>query len=81
MIEDVDHRFIDVLRPRLKYLKPTDALDMQGELRSLGLDSLSSISLLLDLEEAFDITLPDEYMVPDTFTTAQSLWNVIQSLI
>jgi acyl carrier protein len=80
MSENVGALLVDVLRPRLKYLKPTDELDLDRDLRSLGLDSMASISLLLDIEEAFDITMPDEYLVEETFSTARSLWRAISSL-
>lgn len=51
------------------------------ELRDLGLDSMELVSLLLDLEEGFAITVPDELLVGPTFATAQTLWDAISSLV
>jgi acyl carrier protein len=49
-------------------------------LSSLGLDSLALVSLLLDMEEAFGITIPDDFLVAETFATAGSLWSAIAKL-
>ncbi|NEQ71412.1 MAG: acyl carrier protein [Symploca sp. SIO2D2] len=53
----------------------------EAELASLGLDSMSAINLLLDLEESFEITFPDELLNVDTFRTRSSLEAVISSLL
>ena len=44
------------------------------------LDSLSIISLVAELEEEFDITIPDVEIVPENFNSAKALWNMIQRL-
>ncbi len=76
----VPAEFVEVLRPRLKYLRPAERLDPDAELRDLGLDSMASVSLLLDIEEAFDVMMPDEYLVEETFSTARALWTCVSGL-
>jgi D-alanine--poly(phosphoribitol) ligase subunit 2 len=44
------------------------------------LDSLSIISLVAELEEEFDITIPAVEIVPENFNSAKALWNMIQRL-
>ncbi|MEM5662573.1 phosphopantetheine-binding protein [Bacillus cereus] len=46
----------------------------------MGLDSLGSINLLLDIEEAYDIVIPDEYLTDETFSTANTLWELIKKV-
>lgn len=36
------------------------AISAEDELQSLGIDSLSLVEIIFDLEEAFDVKVPDE---------------------
>lgn len=73
--------FLGLIRSHLKYLKPNEEVNPNQELRSLGLDSMSSIDLLFDIEDTYGVTVPEEYMTEETFSTAQSLWTVVQTLL
>lgn len=44
------------------------------------LDSLSVISLVAELEDEFDITIPTVEIVPDNFNSAKAMWTMIISL-
>ncbi len=44
------------------------------------LDSLSIISLVAELEEEFDITIPTVEIIPDNFNSAESMWAMITRL-
>jgi acyl carrier protein len=55
-------------------------LDPAANLADLGLDSLNTIEILVRLEEEFDIQIPDEKLVAETFATVGSLWSVLSSL-
>ena len=44
------------------------------------LDSLSIISLVAEIEEAFDVQIPTVEIVPDNFNSAEALWNLIVRL-
>ena len=44
------------------------------------LDSLSILSLVAELEEEFDITIPAVEIIPDHFNSAERLWNMILRL-
>jgi acyl carrier protein len=49
-------------------------------LADYGLDSLATVSLLLDLEEAFAVIIPDHLLSETSFATPAGLWEVIASL-
>lgn len=51
------------------------------DLRDLGLDSMASIKLLLELEEVFGVIFPDEYLVADTFKNTITLYERLTELI
>jgi acyl carrier protein len=75
-----DEDFLRILRGYLTLLPEQGELHPDAALGSLGLDSLASIQLLVALEETFDIAIPDDLLNSDTFATARSLWNVVDSL-
>ncbi|MCD1257284.1 acyl carrier protein [Paenibacillus athensensis] len=76
----LDEQFAAVLRRHLKYLKPTQELKGSDDLKALGLDSMASIDLLLDLEEALGIMLPDTMLTENTFSTADALWALLSEM-
>lgn len=41
------------------------------------LDSLSIISLVAELEDEFDITIPAVEVVPDNFNSTEAMWAMI----
>ena len=45
------------------------------------LDSLSIISLVSEIEDAFDVTIPTVEIVPDNFNSAAALWALIERLM
>lgn len=44
------------------------------------IDSLSLISLIADLEEEFDISIPTVEIIPDNFNSAENIWIMIRRL-
>ena len=42
------------------------------------LDSLSIISLIAELEDRFDITIPAVEIVPANFNSADAIWALVQ---
>ncbi len=75
-----DHRFERVLRSHATLLGPDEPLDVGKTLTSLGVDSLGFVQLLLELEDAYGVSLPDEVLTPATFDTPASLWAAFASV-
>ena len=44
------------------------------------LDSIDIVSLVAEISDAFDVTVPAEEIVPENFNSAQALWEMIQRL-
>jgi acyl carrier protein len=76
----LDPLFEGVLRPYLVLFDRTEPVPMDLELRDAGVDSLALIELLVSVEQAFEIEIPDEMLVSDTFKTPGSLWSTISKL-
>ncbi|MFF4501636.1 phosphopantetheine-binding protein [Streptomyces sp. NPDC001401] len=74
-------RFEDIVRRHIPLLPSSDGLRPDAALSDLGLDSLGIVSLILDLEDAFDFTIPDESFVARTFSTPAMLWAELSPII
>lgn len=71
-------RLIEILediKPEIDYKECQDLIDAHH------LDSLSIISLIAELEDEFDITIPAIEIVPANFNSAEAIWSMIQRLI
>lgn len=75
-----DSRFEDLLRQAVPLLA-AGPIDPAQDLRTAGLDSMGSVQLLLQLESAFGVLIPDEALTKETFETPADLWRVVHSLI
>jgi acyl carrier protein len=73
--------FDKVLRKHLRLVATDEAVPREATLVSAGLDSIGTISLLFDLEEAFDVALPGAMLKPEIFRTRASLESAIASLL
>lgn len=73
----LEERVVAVLRRYLGLLKAGDPVPLDEPLRELGLTSMSAISLLLDLETAFGVAIPDALLDEEMFRTARSLSKVV----
>ena len=67
-----------VVRPHLKFLKEGDPLSPEQDLGEAGLDSMASIDLLLDLEESFDVSISDDLLTEDSFSSLAEIQKLIE---
>lgn len=44
------------------------------------LDSLTILSLVAEIEDAFDVVIPTVEIIPANFNSAKSIWNLIEKL-
>lgn len=65
---------MDILQefePGVDFEHCTDLID--GKI----LNSLEILSLVAEIEDMFDITIPTVEIVPDNFNSVQAMWNMI----
>jgi len=71
----------DVLVARLKESAP-DMVLIEGcsDLRTLGLDSLGAVNLMLSLETEFDLYIPQDRMKPQNFRSVAAIAALLSDL-
>ena len=78
-MDDITTQFEEALRRHLRSAKP-DTINYDMELAQLGLDSMTAVAVLLDMEKTFGIKFPDDMLVEGTFKTARNLKEAVQKL-
>jgi acyl carrier protein len=71
----------ELLRGHLNFLSAGADLPLHAKLSDLGLDSMSAVNLIFELEQAFGVVLPDHLLVRETFDTRASLEAAITSVL
>ncbi|MEU9268433.1 acyl carrier protein [Streptomyces sp. NPDC048256] len=72
--------FESALRQSLPFLDEETPVDAHASLTELGLDSLTLLGLVAELEDRFSVELPDEMLVMETFETPSTLWDSLSRL-
>jgi acyl carrier protein len=74
----IDPRLIAIVRRHLGVAVPAEELAPETPLRELGLDSMATVGLVVELERELGVTLPETSLTAETFADAASLWNAVQ---
>ena len=65
----------------LKEINPDNNYETEDRLIDGGLlDSLSLLTLVSELEDAFDIEITPTELVPANFNSAKAMWTMVQRL-
>jgi acyl carrier protein len=74
--------FENVLRTCLGDLvSPDTPLREDSDLSTLGIDSVTVVRLLVAVEDTFGVTIPDEAIRFETFSSPGALWTVVSGLL
>ena len=65
---------LEEIRPDLDFEACQDLIDGHH------LNSLDIISIVAEVEDAFDVTIPTVEVIPHNFNSAQNLWDLIVRL-
>ncbi len=79
-IFEIPHDFQNILRSHLPFAD-SGALSGFDDLAGLGLDSMGVVRLIVDIEDAYGIQVPDEILDERTFATVGSLWEALSPLV
>ena len=75
--DDPFDRYLNVLRATLPAGDGDAELRPEDRLRDLGLDSLLLVQLVVELEDEFRMTMPDDAIAPENFETVATVWETV----
>lgn len=58
-----------------------DMIEYADLIDDLGMDSITFISLVVEIESLFDIQIPDEFLLMDNFNTVDDAVRIVAELI
>lgn len=56
-------------------------IDASTNLQQAGIDSFSTVEIILFIERQYGVMIPDDKLVPDNFKTLKALSATVQSLL
>ncbi|WP_131002687.1 phosphopantetheine-binding protein [Klebsiella variicola] len=62
---------------QISVIFPDIIINPDDELDAVGIDSMTMVRLILQLESAFDIVLSDSLLGPETFRTPRSITKAL----
>ncbi len=78
---NVEEKIREVLTESGRLAVPADSLNSDADLFAVGLDSLAIVNVLMRLEEAFDIELPDSLLSRRSFSNIATIEEIVAGLI
>ena len=77
---DVVDSLLALARQFAPSLPLSDALARSASLREAGLTSMAAVRLMLSIEAAFAIAIPDAELTPENFVTTDSIEALIRRM-
>ena len=56
-------------------------IDAATNLKQAGIDSFSTVEIILFIERRYGVVIPDEKLIPENFATLQSLSAIVKELM
>lgn len=78
MNENIEKYLVNELK---KYLQLSSNIISKQNLFDLGLDSLSLINLIIDIENSYKFEFDDSDMVLEKFSTIESIINLVDNYL
>jgi acyl carrier protein len=66
-----------LLRQHLPAISDETVIRLDDPLSAFGLDSIGMVRLVLQLEEEFAVSFPEDLLMPETFATAAAIASAI----
>ena len=75
----IESELLDIIRTKGKVTAPAARIGNEDDLYKLGLSSLATVNVMLEIEGRFNIEIPDEALTRDTFRTIASLAALVRA--
>ncbi|ROQ67145.1 acyl carrier protein [Streptomyces sp. 840.1] len=77
MSEHWDPAFEGLLKEILPRLAERGEVGPDISLKAVGLDSLAMVEVLMTVENTYGISIPDDDLEPEVFTSPATLWALV----
>jgi acyl carrier protein len=73
-------RLMDLALPVAPGLADIQGDALSANLRDAGMTSIAAVRLMLDIEAAFDVAIPDSDLTPENFANLRSIERLVERL-
>ncbi len=73
--------FERILRQHCRFVDAATPVDPDASLAVLGIDSLATLSVIVEIEDAFSVVVPDTMLTSDDFGSPGSMWRAVVTLV
>ena len=73
-------RLLELTLPAAPGLSKVAGDPLTADLRQAGLSSIAAARLMLEIEAAFNITIPDADLTPENFATIRAMERLVERL-
>lgn len=77
----IREKLLPILKSKLKFIEDEQNFNWDTNLKELGLDSMSTINLLLSIEDEFQVVFPETLTNESTFSTGETLYSALQEIV
>jgi acyl carrier protein len=77
---NLTNRIVEMAREAMNERAPSTPLGLDDDLREMGLTSMGMVRLMMAVEAAFNISVPDEDLHPDNFRSLRAIEALIARL-
>ena len=78
-MENIQEKILEIINDTIE--NPVSENQVDEDLSLLGMDSLKFISIVVTLEENFDMEVPDEYLLMTELNTVRKLVKVVSETL
>jgi acyl carrier protein len=78
--EEILTKLVDIIQQNLEVQLPEKVEESHRTFEDLGIDSIMVLQLVVYIEEAFGVAVPEEDVDPDVFKSVGALITFIQEL-
>ena len=70
----------EIISKSISVTVPIEQIAIEDELQSVGMDSISFIQIIIEIEKEFDIEFPDEKLLITEAGTINKLCDIVEAL-
>jgi len=81
-MDETRREIITIMRRYASWIKvPDEEFPMKDELRKIGVDSMSVLNIIFDLENTFEVNIPDSMLTEEVFRTPETIETAIRGML